>query len=268
MDPQPSDESTIGQSLYIIPLDSDSQNQAEQFGLHSENTDLFLMNSKHFKDILENLVVQDKPVYLSHWGNEIDEDGREYGYSVRFTTAETPQIIYESGAFPCSIICVFDEEGNSGIVHLTYFDSFINNENNDQPSQKNMEALEDLQRFAQDHLKKGKRVLITSTNVDTRTRKRIVDSVKTQMSFFDESEFFSLFSDGDSTVLDPANLKAGELTTTISTINSLYFIPANMSIDGKNKIVMISDDNLDPEYYSWRISDIHKVYPERKIDNT
>jgi len=243
-------------SQYYAKLDQDSQTRVEAMAEQEQrNLDLYLMDSTEFRKQFVGQISKDAEVFLSPLGNWEDEQGRKYE-DINFTTAEHPQIIFDSGAIPCTLAVAFDEQGNVGISHATYYEGFQDGAG--QPYEDAEHIINSLNTFSKDHLTGKKHLLLSGTNIGPRLRNPVTEAITTQMDAFEASEIQTLFTD------EYPDDPPGSITFTESNISGVYVIPKALSENGKNKIFFVGDTDRTPTAdIKWRNVDLLRLYKSR-----
>ncbi|MEN8252936.1 MAG: hypothetical protein ABFQ62_00990 [Patescibacteria group bacterium] len=230
------------ESNYAVPLDVSSQRAIEKLLENDPSLEVFVVLGNELKEFVISLLTPSSSVdvvfpYPGH--NvfpfyELDVGDRTQPI-ITYTNTEKKALLAEVGASFCSLILLFDEKGDSFLVHDGLVGSY---------TLGNDSVLDTFPYFKDfikllDSLKDGKRVFLTATNVNPQLRNKLVNEIRTLVS--KDVEVLDLFSFSDEEIPLLNKKNGGTPVVSDNALSGLFFVPKFLSRAGKNQIVLLGD---------------------------
>ncbi len=214
---------------YPVSLDEQTAYDAEQKAERLENTDVYVLSGKEFEATISRLLKDGRDTPSAS-----GMDALENGLVV--TKPDSPRVIFEENAVPCTLAVMFNEEGEAALLHLPLSLRLL--DLGEIPNCDN-ETLQALDAFAKE-LGVDANLLITGTNVTSPLRNDVQNAISVQVASVGPEKRMEIFTP------DIESSSPIRVPITKSVIYGLCFVPRTLSSDGRNKVVLVGRNNLEP----------------------
>lgn len=221
------------ESKYPITLDDISQRQAEIALAADEKLDVYIIPDTQITDFVTSHVVEDIRDSIDVWSDSpfFLEKKNPADSRIYFTDSDHLSVISESGASFCSLMLLFDEDGKAFVIHDAYSATYTTGGDSIISDYPQLTEFHDLHT----KLGKNKKLFLTATNIHPRLRNRLIEEVRGLFGAeFQIIDIAASFEAADSTMIQDGSIP----NTSDNSISGLYFIPAKLSVNGKNQIIL------------------------------
>lgn len=230
----------MSESLYPVGLDP---NLYEEFKFKTEQikgTDILVLGEEGFNRLFPQFLKDGRQTPWREWG----------GGKIHFvTTAEVdPAVIFDFNASHCTMAIAFDSKGTAAIFHEPLVADLSRDDG--KLSTVHLNILADFDRLV-GSFGTDVSIVVTATNFSGSLRKTTLDQFTAGIHSVSESKIIKVLSDPNKLSTKPTPFSDTDYTDQF--LYGICFVPRQLSIDNRNKVVVIKRDYkekpLDPKNF-------------------